>query len=92
MEQSRSKSGQEFSSGAGMSAALGSMVLDHIEVKYQPLKGAAKRLARAAKVTPPTARNWLRRICAPQADNLGELAISDPEFKAKLISWLENNT
>jgi hypothetical protein len=91
VEQSRSKSGQEFSPGVGMSASLGSMVLDHVEVKYQPIKGGLKRLARAANVTAPTARNWLRRICAPQADNLGELAINDPEFKAKLISWLDNN-
>lgn len=89
MSNSTPKVGQDFRSGNDMSAALGSLVLDHIQTKYQPLKSAPERLARAAKVTPATARNWLRRICAPQADNIGELVRNDPEFKAKLIAWLE---
>ncbi len=74
-----------------MSEALGSFVLDHIQAKYQPLKSAPEFLAQAANVTPATAMNWLRRRCVPQADNIGVMARRDPELKAKLIMWLEND-
>ena len=72
-----------------MSAALGDMALDHIQEKYQPLRFASDLLARAANVTPATAINWLRRRCTPQADNLGELIKNDPEFRQKLLAWIE---
>lgn len=75
-----------------MSEALGSFALDHIQTKYQPLRHAQEILARAASVTPATALNWLRRRCAPQADNLGELIKNDPEFRAKMLVWIERNT
>lgn len=75
-----------------MSEALGSFALDHIQTKYQPLKHAQEFLARAASVTPATATNWLRRRCAPQADNLGELIKNDAEFRQKLLQWIERQT
>lgn len=72
-----------------MSAALGDLALDHIQAKYQPLKSAQEFLARAANVTPATASNWLRKRCSPQSDNLGELIKNDPEFRAKVLAWIE---
>lgn len=76
-------------SGDAVSAALGDLALDHIQAKYQPLKSAQEFLARAANVTPATASNWLRKRCVPQADSLGELIKNDPEFRAKLLAWIE---
>jgi hypothetical protein len=72
-----------------MSAALSEMTLGHIEERYKPLRHACEVLARITGASPNAARNWLRRVCAPQADSLGELARNDPEFRAKLIAWLE---
>lgn len=91
MRNSTPKIGQKFCQGETVSEALGSVALDYIQAKYQPLRSAQEFLARAAKVTPATALNWLRRRCVPQADNLGELIKNDPEFRACVIAWIERN-
>lgn len=75
-----------------MSATLSEIVLDHIEVHYAPLRHAREKLARAANVTPHSARNWLRRQCVPQADNLGEFIKNDPVLRAKVLAWIQQET
>ena len=71
-----------------MSQTLGGLTLDHISSAYQSRRHASEFLARAAAVTPATAINWLRKRCAPQADNIGELIKNDPEFRAKVVDWI----
>jgi hypothetical protein len=83
--------GQEFSGSDPVSASLGNLFLDHVEQKYAPLRFASEKLAQIGGVTPASARNWLRRMCAPQADQIGIMARNDPEFRAKLIKWLEQD-
>ena len=83
------KTGQVLRAGGIMSASLSQVFFDHICSEYGSRRHADEILARSARVSPNTCRNWLRRVCAPQADTLGELARNDPAFKAKLIAWLE---
>ena len=72
-----------------VSATLSALAHEHIRERYHPLRHARELLARAAGVTPNAARNWLRRDCAPHADNLGELIKNDPEFREKVLAWIE---
>lgn len=72
-----------------MSTTLSELAFEHFDAHYRPLRFARELLARVANVTPNSARNWLRRECAPQADSLGELIKNDPEFRAKVLAWIE---
>lgn len=75
-----------------MSASLSQIFFSHIRDEYSSKKYADETLARMAGVSPGTSRNWRRGICAAQADTIGELARNDPNFKAKLIAWLEDRS
>ena len=82
---------RKFLTGDDVSASLSELAFTHFEERYKPLRFAREILAKAAGVTPNSARNWLRRECAPQADSLGELIKNDPDFRAKVLAWIERH-
>lgn len=68
---------------------LGDFTLEYIAQAYQPLKHGQEFLARRARVTPATVINWFRRRCKPQTDTIGEMIINDPDYRKKVLEWIE---
>lgn len=60
-----------------------------IRARYCPLRYAAEYLARAAGVTPRTARNWLDDRNEPNAANLLALYANDEQFAAEFDRLLQ---
>lgn len=80
----RTISVHKFSTGANVSgvvAAPADVIWDVIAKTFGDRKHAVKHLARAARTTPGTAKNWLSRRCTPQAENLIALMAELPELK-----------
>lgn len=75
MRNSRHKTDRKFQA-VPLSGTYGDVVGGFIQEAFGPLKHAEKLLARAAKVCPRTAANWLRGECAPRGDQLLELMAS----------------
>jgi hypothetical protein len=90
MFKSSPKNGQEFHKGGVVRTTLSDLTFEHIDERYAPKKFARELLATVGRVTPNTARNWLRRVCAPQTDNFGAMVENDPEFRAKVRDWIES--
>lgn len=90
MRKSSTDAYRKFQSGDDVSTTLSELTFRHIDERYKPLRFARELLASVAGVTPNTARNWLRRECAPQADSLGTMIQNDPEFREKFLVWVES--
>ena len=60
-----------------------------LRAEFQPLKHAAKILARMAGTTPRTAENWLGGLCAPQGAHLIRLMASCDPLKAEIDRLVE---
>lgn len=61
-----------------------------IAERYRPLRNAAKILGRLTGASPRTTERWLRGEAEPSFPAVMELARNDHEFRARLISFLEN--
>lgn len=59
-------------------------VCGFLRERFSPLRHAEKLLARAARVSPRTAENWLRGQCAPQGEALLNL-MAECDGLAELI-------
>lgn len=68
---------RKFRGNAGMSATVAEVVSDFLRREYQPMRNAAKLIARAARATPRTAEAWLDGHQAPQAEHLINLMTND---------------
>jgi hypothetical protein len=68
----------------GQATPYPSLVGDYLRDRFSPLRHAEKLLARAARVSPRTAENWLRGECAPNGEALVNL-IGECEGLAEVI-------
>lgn len=68
---------RKFRGNSGMSATVAEVVTDFLRREYQPMRNAAKLIARAARATPRTAEAWLAGQQAPQAEHLINLMTND---------------
>ena len=69
-----------------MQCVATSFIADH----YRPLRNASKILSRLTGASPRTTERWLREEAEPSFPAVVELARNDAEFRAHLISYLEN--
>lgn len=62
------------------------LVGEVLRARFGLLRGAEKRLARVAGVSPRTAENWLRQECAPGGEALLHLMAECDDLAAAIMA------
>jgi hypothetical protein len=89
MEKSWGKNPRDFRCRVVTATGYAPTVHGVLRDVFGPLKGAAKIIARKARVTPRTAENWLGGQNAPRGDELIRLMAECDELKAAIDKLVE---